>query len=134
MEHASELQAFSNKGTTKFEDLEVWKHSLQLSMDLSQTFFNLKDYGFKNQITLTGLSVTSNNVGGWEYESLKESLQFFVPYKDSCGELRTQIHIEMKINSIATETGLRWIQETKEISVMLTGLSKTDVSYFPTET
>jgi len=60
----------------KFEDLEVWKHLLQLSMDLSQTFFNLKDYGFKNQITLTGLSVTSNNVGRWEYESLKKSLQF----------------------------------------------------------
>ena len=31
----------------------------------------------------------------------------------------------MKINSIATETRLLWIQETKEISVMLAGLSKT---------
>jgi hypothetical protein len=31
----------------------------------------------------------------------------------------------MKINSIAAETGLRWIQETKEISVMLARLSKT---------
>ena len=36
-----------------------------------------------------------------------------------------KIHIGMKINSIAAETGLRWIQETKEISVMLAGLSKT---------
>ena len=41
----------------------------------------------------------------------------------------------MKINSIAAETVLRWIQETKEISVMLAGLSKKQgVSYFPTET
>ena len=31
----------------------------------------------------------------------------------------------MKINSIAAETGQQWIQETKEISVMLAGLSKT---------
>ncbi len=57
--------------------------------------------------------------------TFKRVLTIFVSYKDSCGELRTQIHIEMKINSIATETGLRWIQETKEISVMLAGLSKT---------
>ena len=40
----------------------------------------------------------------------------------------------MKINSIVAETWLRWIRETKEISVMLAGLSKQGVSYFPTET
>ena len=41
----------------------------------------------------------------------------------------------MKINSIAAETELRWIQETKKISVMLAVLYKKQyVSYFPTET
>ncbi|MCS5546515.1 MAG: four helix bundle protein, partial [SAR324 cluster bacterium] len=46
------------------------------SVDLYQTFLNLKDYGFKDQITRTGHSATSNTAESWEHDSLKESLQF----------------------------------------------------------
>ena len=58
-------------------NLEGWKHPLQLSVDLLfQTLLNLKDYGFKYQITRIGLSVARNTAEGWEHDSLKESLQF----------------------------------------------------------
>ena len=58
-------------------NLEGWKHPLQLSVDLLfQTLLNLKDYGFKYQITRIGLSVPRNTAEGWEHDSLKESLQF----------------------------------------------------------
>lgn len=107
-------------------NLEGWKHPLQLSVDLLfQTLLNLKDYGFKYQITHIELSVPRNTAEGWEHDSLKESLQFLSHTKIPMENYENKYTIGMKINSIAAETGLRWIQETKEISVMLAGLSKT---------
>jgi four helix bundle protein len=43
-----------------FEDLEVWKKSARLSGDIYRELKGLKDYGFKDQITRSGLSIPSN--------------------------------------------------------------------------
>ena len=60
----------------KFEDLEVWKRSARLSADIYKELLQLKDYGFKDQITRSGLSIPSNIAEGIERESNKECLQF----------------------------------------------------------
>ena len=109
----------------KFEDLDVWKRSARLSADLYKQLSDLKDYGFKGQITRSGLSVPSNIAEGFERESQKECLKFLSYAKGSCGELRCQIYIGMDITYIPTDLGKKWIQETIEISSMLSGLIKT---------
>ena len=43
-----------------FEDLHVWKRSAQLSVAIYKELSQLKDYGFKDQITRSGLSIPSN--------------------------------------------------------------------------
>ncbi len=47
----------------RFEDLEVWKRAARLSADIYRQLVDLKDYGFKDQITRSGLSVPSNTAG-----------------------------------------------------------------------
>jgi four helix bundle protein len=42
------------------ENLDVWKRSSELSVDVYNTLKDLKDYGFKDQITRSSLSVPSN--------------------------------------------------------------------------
>lgn len=37
-----------------FENLDVWKSSVKLGAELYKEFKNLKDYGFKDQITVQG--------------------------------------------------------------------------------
>ena len=44
----------------RFEDLDVWKRSARLSADIYKELRGLKDYGFKDQITRSGLSIPSN--------------------------------------------------------------------------
>jgi four helix bundle protein len=44
----------------RFEDLEVWKKAARLSAELYKQLRDMKDYGFKDQITRSGLSVPSN--------------------------------------------------------------------------
>ena len=43
-----------------FENLDVWKRSARLSAQLYKEFANLKDFGFRDQITRSGLSIPSN--------------------------------------------------------------------------
>ena len=105
-----------------FEDLDVWKRSAGLSVDIYNILSDLKDYGFKDQITRSGLSIPSNIAEGIERRSDKEKVNFLSYAKGSCGELRTQIYIGMKIGYLSKDKGNKWITETKEISAMLIGL------------
>lgn len=105
-----------------FEDLEVWKRSASLSAEIYKELKQLKDFGFKDQITRSGLSIPSNIAEGMERRSEKEKMNFLSYAKGSCGELRTQAYIGMKIGYVSPEKGDQWIAETKEISAMLVGL------------
>ena len=109
----------------KFEDLEIWQKAVCLSGNIYKEMRNLRDYGFRDQITRSGLSIPSNIAEGFERSSQKEFLTFLSYARGSCGELRTQIHIGMEICYINHEIGKPWIQETREISAMITGLIKT---------
>ena len=105
-----------------FEDLDVWKRSASLSADIYKELKQLTDYGFKDQITRSSLSIPSNIAEGIERRSDKEKVNFSSYAKGSCGELRTQVYIGMKINYLSKDKGKQWITETKEISAMLVGL------------
>ena len=109
----------------KFEDLDVWRRAARLSADIYRQLANLKDFGFRDQITRSGLSIPSNIAEGFERESQKDSIKFLSYAKGSCGELRCQIYIGMEIDYIPKDVGKRWVQETIEISSMLSGLIKT---------
>ena len=109
----------------KFEDLEVWKRSRALCKEVYLTLKELKDFGFKDQITRSSLSIPSNIAEGFERESPKECLSFLAYAKGSCGELRTQIYLGMDIGYIQASCGERWLAETREISSMLAGLIRT---------
>ncbi len=50
------------------------------------------------------------------------SAEIYLELKASCAELRTQTYIGIKIGYITTKKGKQWIQETKELSAMLTNL------------
>lgn len=52
-----------------FEKLDVWKMSARLSAELYKALRNLNDWGFKDQITRSGLSVPSNIAEGMSRDS-----------------------------------------------------------------
>ena len=105
-----------------FEDLDVWKRSSRLCSDIYKYLDNLKDFGFRQQITKAGLSIPSNIAEGYERDSSKEKAVFLKYAKGSSGEIRTQVFIGMDIGYIDKETGRKWINETKELSKMLHSL------------
>ncbi len=106
------------------ENLEVWKKSCRLCVEVYKYFKECKDFGFKDQITRSSLSIPSNIAEGMEKNYQKEKIRFFEISKGSVAELITQIYIGIEIDYIEREIGLKWISDLEEISKMLSGLSK----------
>ena len=108
----------------RFEDLEVWKRAVELSVRIYKLLASCKDFGFRDQITRSGLSIPSNIAEGFERTSNKEFIRFLDIARGSCGELRTQLHIGVRAGFLDKKTGNALIAETMEISAMITGLMK----------
>ena len=107
-----------------FESLEVWKRACRLSADVYLNLKDLKDFGFKDQITRSSLSVPSNIAEGMVKPTAKNKINYLHIANGSCAEMRTQAYVGMKIDYIPEDLGRHWVKETKEISAMLTGLIK----------
>ena len=107
-----------------FENLEVWRRAVKFSGALYKGLCHLKDYGFKDQLTRAGLSVASNIAEGMERDSVADRLKHLTIARSSCGEARTQIFVGLDVGYIDAPTGKAWINESREISAMLVGLSR----------
>jgi len=86
-----------------FEKLKVWKRSCRLSVKLYKQFSDCREFGFRDQITRSALSVPSNIAEGYERNSRKEYLRFLKIVKGSSGELRTQLYIGFEAGFLAKE-------------------------------
>lgn len=115
----------------RFEDLDLWRRAARLSADIYRALADLRDFGFRDQITRSGLSIPSNIADGYERNSDRELSQFLNYAKDSAGELRTQIYIGMDIGYIEREGGKAWLKEAEEISRMLYAMLQTVESRIP---
>jgi four helix bundle protein len=60
---------------TSFEDLEVWKLSMSLTIDIYKYFKECKDWGFKDQIQRAAVSIPLNISEGFARRTNKEYCQ-----------------------------------------------------------
>jgi len=108
----------------KCKNLEVWQKSSKICSEIYLHFKDFNDYGFKDQITRSSLSVPSNIAEGIERNSDKDTLRFLDIAKASIAEVQTQIYIGMKISYIDLKIGNCWINEYDEISKMISALMR----------
>ena len=106
-----------------FEKLDVWRLSTELSIEVYRAMKGLRDFGFKDQITRSSLSIPSNIAEGMTRNGPREKLQFLSFAKGSCSELRTQIYIGQRIDYIDQKIADEWIDRTKRVASMISGLS-----------
>jgi|SRR5690554_1813025 len=107
---------------TSFEDLEVWKLSRQLNVDMFQILCQ-KDhrlYGFLiNHLFKTSGSIMDNIAEGFERGGNKEFINFLSYSKGSAGELRSQFYRALDVE-VLTQKDFKKLQgQTLEISRQL---------------
>lgn len=105
-----------------YEDLDVWKRSARLSAALYRETRDLRDFGFRDQLTRSGLSVPSNIAEGYERDSDAEIVRFLRIAKGSAGELRTQLLIGIEAGYLDRTDAFRWADETQQIARILAAL------------
>ena len=108
----------------KFEDLNVWKENVRLSVNIYKSLDNCKDYGLRDQLERSSVWIPSNISEGFDRKGNKEFIQYLYIAKGSCSELRTQLYIAMKTGIIEESKCLVFIESTKKISAMLYKLIK----------
>jgi len=107
-----------------FEELDVWQRSKAIAVTVCRASSACKDWGFRDQIMRSAVSVPSNIAEGAERNGSKEFIYFLGIAKGSLGELRTQIIIGQELEYFNKLEAEKWITETRELSKMLHGLIK----------
>lgn len=101
----------------KFEDLRVWQEGVDIAVKIYSLFKYCKDFGLKDQIQRSAVSIPSNISEGFDRQSNNEFIRFLKIAKGSCAELRTQLIITQKIELIENNEEL--IERTKILSAMI---------------
>jgi four helix bundle protein len=110
--------------SSSFEDLDVWKKSCRLSVRLYKLLKDCRDYGMKDQMLRSSISIPSNIAEGSERRSVPDFKRFINIAQGSAAELRTQLYISREINLIANNAAQELIEEVKSISKMLQALHR----------
>lgn len=105
-----------------FEDLEIWKRSCRLAVELYELLKECRDYNLKDQMLRSAISIPSNIAEGSERNSKVEFKRFLNIAKGSAAELRTQVYIAARVGLLNKADVDRLVSELKEISKMLQGL------------
>lgn len=111
----------------RFEDLEVW----QVSMNLVSTIYTItnqsefaKDFGLRDQIRRSAISIPSNISEGFERDSQRQFVYFLLIAKGSCGELRTQLTIAKNLQYLNEKEYKKINEECFSVSKQLAGFIK----------
>jgi four helix bundle protein len=106
-----------------FEELDVWKRACQLAVNLYGALGECRDFALRDQMQRAAISIASNIAEGAERGG-KDFARFLRVARGSAAELRTQCYIAAKIGLLTGDQMNHFVAETKGISKMLTGLSR----------
>jgi four helix bundle protein len=101
----------------KFEDLKIWQDGVSMAVDIYALFKDSRDFGFRDQIQRSAVSVPSNIAEGYDRQTNNEFIRFLKIAKASCAELRTQLIIAYRVGMIENVKEL--IERTKSLSAMI---------------
>ncbi len=107
--------------------MEVWQIARELVKEIylitANDNFN-RDFGLKNQITRSSVSIMSNIAEGFERKTNKEFIQFLFIAKGSSGEVRSQLYVALDLKYISEIEFEMLLNKTEIISKSLSGFIK----------
>ena len=111
----------------RFEDLDTWQRARELTRliyEISSSSNFAKDFGLRDQIRRSAVSILSNISEGFERGGNKEFLMFLSYTKGSCGELRSHMYVALDQEYINDEVFVSITDKTIELSKMIAGFMK----------
>ena len=109
---------------SSFENLEIWQRATRLTVTLYDALKDCRDFGLKDQMTRSAVSIGSNIAEGAERDSKIEFARFLHIAKGSAAELRTQVYIAGQVGIFEKVFESELAEELKALSSMIHGLIK----------
>ena len=112
-------------GNESFENLVVWQKAMHLVVKVYQLCQQdplSKDWGMRDQMQRSAVSIPANIAEGYERGSRKEYVHFLTISKGSSGELRCLLTVACQLDYVSKKVGDAVINDAVEISKMLRGL------------
>lgn len=113
---------------SRFEELICWQEAAKLAVDiysLSSTRKFSQDFGFRDQLRRSAVSIPSNIAEGKERETVPELIRYLYIAKGSAGELKTQRYHARKIGYIANDQYVALRQRVERFGTLIGVLIKT---------
>ena len=111
-----------------FEEIIDWQKARELNIKIySLTNKNepfKKDFGLRDQIRRSSISISSNIAEGFERQTTKEFIRFLYIAKASAGEFRSQLYLVSDLKYITSEDFEKLKLKVNEISKLISGLIK----------
>ena len=110
---------------SRFEDIEAWQQARELTRTVYQvsgTGAFGQDYGLRNQIQRSSVSIMANIAEGYERDGNKEFVQFLYIAKASAGELRSHLYVALDQQYLTHEEFVQMAAQATRISKMIQGL------------
>jgi len=112
-------------GYQSFRELNVWKEAKSLAVaiyKLSGGTPLARDFGLKDQMQRSAVSIPSNIAEGYERKSNPEFIRYLLIAKGSLSELITQLEIAREVGLIEAASFLPVEDQCRKVSAMLTKL------------
>jgi four helix bundle protein len=111
-----------------FEEIISWQKARELNeafylITNSNSAFN-KDYGLRDQMRRSSISISSNIAEGFERETTKEFIRFLYIAKASAGEFKSQLYLASDIYYLSNEEFNTLSIKITDISKLISGLIK----------
>jgi four helix bundle protein len=99
-----------------FENLEVWQEAVELAARVYAFFNECRDWEFRGQIQRAAVSISSNIAEGYERSSNAEFIRYLDIARGSCGEVRSQAFVAIRVKLLSEEAGATLIADAKRLS------------------
>lgn len=114
-------------GGKRFKELIVWQKAKELAVTVykeTEAGIIRRDFGLRDQIRRSAISIASNLAEGDERNTNKESIRFFYIAKGSLAELRTQLQIAYEIGYLKEKVYKSIETQCEELGRMIGKLIK----------
>jgi len=108
----------------KFEDIIAWQKGQDFAIEIYSAFREVKDYGFKDQISRAAVSVSNNIAEGFDRSSDADFSRFLYISLGSTSEAKSMLYLAFRLNYINEEQKTFLIEAANEISKISRGLIK----------
>lgn len=107
-----------------FEDVIAWQKAQDIAVAIYTYFKNSNDWDFRNQICRASVSVSNNIAEGFDRGTKPEFKRFLYIALASNSEVRSMLHLALRLNYINKDIFLELTSQSEEIARIISGLIK----------